>query len=380
MDHVDPETLDALGVPVFVARLLPDRPPVLETLNSACQALCPGPVGGDAPASPRSVFGTEGGDALCHGLDRLRDHGAPLVMDTRVRSQHGERPVRAVLEPLTGGRPVRRAIGTLTDLTGLPLAPAGTPTREVGSTEDREHFIAMAAHDLRAPMRQVQQIAEMLKTCSPDDESERAELLDMLEELGMRTSDLVVDVLTYAQTRICTPTSQSIELGQLCADIFQMLDPLGFHALQSQFHRIEVDSTALQIVLRNLIENAIKHAGRARVSVSVEVVSAVGGVLEFIVRDNGSGVDDTLLRFLSDGIHQRSLGFGLMGVRQLLASRGGEIWAARPENGIGSEIHFLLPGQMLQLDLPARQQLARLGMTGVEMQDVDAVSDRIELR
>ena len=112
---------------------------------------------------------------------------------------------------------------------------------------------------------------------------------------------------------------------------------------------LEADDVALQIVLRNLIDNSLKHGSRKCISLFVGLDGEDGGMLGFTVRDNGCGLEDPKRAFLDSGKFTYDSGFGLLGIRRLLLSRGGNIWAEVPPHDVGTLIRFTLPGRIVSL-------------------------------
>lgn len=344
MDGIDTGLLDALGVPALVIGKGTDGTPVFTGLNAAFLAISGFSRVQVLDRTPGEVFGPAAGAEMVARYEPVLASGTARTSDAVLRVPLGARAVRSTVRPLVRAGRVVAVVETLVDVAGLVRAEVAPVAAASGL--DREHFIAMAAHDLRAPMRQVQQLAEMLRQCAPDDEADRAELIDMLDDVSARSAALVSEVLSYAQTRGPAASSREVvELGQLCADVFATLDPMGLHALKCDHRRVETDKTALQIVLRNLVENAIKHGGRERISVSVALDGEDESGLTFVVRDDGRGFDAPSLAFLSGGTFTRECGFGLLGIRQLIESRGGSIRAVRPASGTGAEVRFTLPGE-----------------------------------
>ena len=205
----------------------------------------------------------------------------------------------------------------------------------------------MAAHDLRTPMNNVKTMADMLRHDFQDMGDGKLELINMLERVAVKSTNLINDVLSHAQATTAIKRLEEFELSQLCSDIMVVIDPTNQHYLNASHSRIAADKTATQIVLRNLMDNAIKHSGKSMVDLSVKVQEEREGVLSFVVNDNGHGFPDPTVAFLDGGQMQANSGFGLLGIRRLVTARGGDISAENIAGGEGSLVRFTLSGNIV---------------------------------
>ncbi len=276
--------------------------------------------------------------------------GKPYTYTYSVDTPAGRRSYEARLYPVCNENgKATRIISNLADLTEnreLIEDRVHQDTSRIQMQDDAERFVSMAAHDLRSPMRNVSTIAAMLREDFQDHGDGKLELIGMLEDVSLKASTLIRDVLAYARTLDVWNNRQSFGLQGLCRDIFAVLDPHGAHDLRCDDAFLSADKVVLHIILRNLVDNALKHAETEAISlrISVSEAEAGDGMLEFGVRDNGSGFDDVSIAFLDGGDFRYGSGFGLLGLRRLIHARGGTIWVAPPRPGAGAEVHFTLAG------------------------------------
>ena len=111
---------------------------------------------------------------------------------------------------------------------------------------------------------------------------------------------------------------------------------------------VMVEKPILTIVLRNLLDNAIKH-GNARRSIRIDAAPCETGI-EIRVSDNGAGFKDSALAFLSGGDFRVESGYGLLGLRRMLHARGGRIGVEPAKTGKGSAVVVTLPGSFVERD------------------------------
>jgi len=115
------------------------------------------------------------------------------------------------------------------------------------------------------------------------------------------------------------------------------------------------DRTATQIALRNLVENAIKYSNPQgsgpqsddagfQLELKLCISTSENGFFCVSVEDNGVGFSDPALVFLDGGEMRTDSGFGLLGVRRLIHSRGGRLAVNNRAQSDGAEVSFSLPG------------------------------------
>ena len=120
-----------------------------------------------------------------------------------------------------------------------------------------------------------------------------------------------------------------------------------------------MDSTLIEQVLINLIENAYKY-GRSAQPIEV-TICAEGCFVRFIVRDRGPGISPELLPVIFEGFlgrdgqsadSSRGLGIGLSICRSIITAHGGTIQAENRPGG-GAQFTFTLPLEEEETDARA---------------------------
>jgi len=118
--------------------------------------------------------------------------------------------------------------------------------------------------------------------------------------------------------------------------------------LDEELPEIALDTTRIQLMARNLIDNALRHGGQAGVTVSTRREDAL---LRLGVRDQGPGVDPAHLPHLlepfyrADAARRRQtggFGLGLYLCRLITQAHGGNI-QIDSRSGQGTEIVVYLP-------------------------------------
>ena len=347
MDTLSQILLNSLPIPIRLIEMNNSGLPVYRFYNQfACAAtgVTPEQVLGKSAAE---VFPDEGG---CEATQKHREvclTREPLTYVHYLHLAAGLRTLQTTLVPLPCSEDSDLLIiGTTKDLTAQLTSEAAWLKAET-SHQEILRFTELAAHDLRTPMRQVTAMVDILREDFQDLGDGKADVLDKIQAVSARTMSLITNLLTRSAGFLASGEVEEFYLGALSADLFIMLDPLRHHNLTKDTATITADKTAVQIVLRNLIDNALKHNQPKAIDVHISVAqSKQSNMLDFTVADNGKGFTDPDTVFDERKDAQKSGGFGLPAIRRLVVSRGGEISSQSHPEKPGATIVFSLPGEL----------------------------------
>lgn len=209
-------------------------------------------------------------------------------------------------------------------------------------------FAHMVSHDLKAPLRQVTQLAEVLRQDLPDITGEALETLQLIEERAAAMGDMINGVLSYSRAARVQVCLEPIDLTTLVHDTarFVGLDQR-FELEIAPLPTVLGDPTQLRQVFANLFDNAMKHHDCQRGHLTVSVRRGRRRhILE--IRDDGPGVaaadQDRVFQLFRVGgrRHAGASGVGLAIVRKILERHGGEIRLV-PHPGRGAWFELRLP-------------------------------------
>jgi len=252
-----------------------------------------------------------------------------------------------------GMRPLMRLAETVRqrdaqDLSPLGFAPEHEELRPLATAFDelltrlraqlqRERaFVQDAAHELRTPMAVVATQAHLLAHAA--DDSERREAADALEAALHRASHLSRQLLTLA--RLDEGRGASEESLDVAALVEQTLAQSAPRALElgldlsldapAALHA-QLDRTAFESVLNNLVDNALRYVPRGgRIAVTLE--GSDSGPLMLRVADDGPGIlpeqrEAAFERFWrgAAGSEVAGTGLGLAIVRRAATRLGGRV-------------------------------------------------------
>ena len=223
------------------------------------------------------------------------------------------------------------------------------------SIKELEAFTYSVSHDLRAPLRHVDGFINLLKESATDSLDEKSQrYLSMISDAATRMGRLIDDLLEFSRAGRVEMIPRPVDLRQLVDKTIANLEPdtegRDIAWKICSLPKVYADQPLMQIVLDNLISNAVKFTGKCK-KAQIEIGEAPNGQDEFIifVHDNGSGFDMKYVDKLF-GVFQRlhrqeefeGTGIGLANVHRIIDRHGGRTWA-ESTLGEGASFYFSLP-------------------------------------
>lgn len=225
--------------------------------------------------------------------------------------------------------------------------------RELARMQDE--FISTISHELRTPLGFIKGYVTTLLRDDTDWEAEKQdEFLQIIDEEADRLRELIDNLLDSSrlESGILSMTLESTNLAPLIRDAVQRVQAVNKDLvvtiqLANDLPIVKVDSTRIAQVLDNLLSNANKYAGDAKVEVSA---SREGEMVRIEVRDWGQGIEAEHLPLLFERFYRvpgvsrkvRGTGLGLYICRKIIEAHGGDI-GVMSEAGKGTCFYFTLP-------------------------------------
>lgn len=235
---------------------------------------------------------------------------------------------------------------------------------EVKLSRLKTDFVSNVSHELRTPLTSIRLFAETLREGRARTKEEQDACLDFIVNESERLSELTERALDWARLEAGRRTFDRAplcpsELARSVADSFLSRGHVKPHelrvAIASNLPEIAGDHGALEQVLLNLLENAVKYSrGEKRIELRV---SRVGRRVVFEVEDNGIGIARSELRRVFDRFYRsddllarrtEGTGLGLSIARRIVEAHGGRI-SVRSVQDKGSTFSVAIPMVMRAL-------------------------------
>jgi two-component system phosphate regulon sensor histidine kinase PhoR len=227
----------------------------------------------------------------------------------------------------------------------------------------RREFVANVSHELRTPVTAVRSAAETLQNAASEDPVAARAFIGIIERNAERLHDLVEDLLDLSRIE-SRGLKLNIEPLDLDAVYDQVLSLFGeraekrgtflAHEVPHDLPRVLADRRALEHVLTNLVDNAVKYCP-AGTHIRLYAV-AEGPDIELIVEDDGPGIEQRHLPRLFERFYRvdagRSreiggTGLGLSIVKHLVEAMGGTVHVESTP-GVGTKFGVRLKSNVSQ--------------------------------
>ncbi|MCR5176056.1 MAG: PAS domain-containing protein [Anaerovibrio sp.] len=228
------------------------------------------------------------------------------------------------------------------------------------ASNTKTQFLANMSHEIRTPINGMSGMIDLtLRTKLTDEQRENLNAAKQCSDDLLR---IINDILDYSKLENGKMILENIDidfhelLNRVCSLHGQMAENKGLYFNQPQIddlpHFVRGDPLRIRQILHNLLSNAVKFTMDGGISLGVSIFkSSTQEYLEFYVEDTGIGMsmDEQAKLFKPfsqiDGSTTRRFGgtgLGLMIVKELVASMGGEI-SVSSRQGKGSRFTFIIP-------------------------------------
>jgi len=224
----------------------------------------------------------------------------------------------------------------------------------------KNHFLGMAAHDLRTPLAAIMGFCELLANqLVPTLTDKQTKFFDMMLDSCKSMTDMINDLLDVSAIEsghininrqmvdITVPIIKSVEINRMFASPKNMSIAI---SCPDQLPLVFADADRIGQVIDNLLSNAIKYS-RPGTDISLCLRHENDKVI-VSVADKGPGIPENeqnklFLAFGKTSVRpasekERSTGLGLLIVKKIIEAHDGRIWF-KSEPKKGTEFFFFLP-------------------------------------
>lgn len=227
---------------------------------------------------------------------------------------------------------------------------------------NKDHFIFVAAHELRSPITAIKWNMEMLREgkCLKNPDEDDKTIVENLDRSIVQLTDLIHDLLDTSRMEYGT-YKITVEPFDMIKAIKEVIKENEYSAQEHQVqvvfkepeafeHQVFADKKRTKEALTNLVSNAIKYNKK-----NGQVVIALqekDGQVVVEVKDQGIGLSKADLEKLFKKFSRidrdetekiTGTGLGLFVTEQIIQRMGGRIWVKSPGRGKGSTFGFALP-------------------------------------
>lgn len=197
------------------------------------------------------------------------------------------------------------------------------------SNDALDEFAYIASHDLKAPLNA---ISKLVTWIDEDELPEGAkENFALIQQRVSRMNKLLHDLLIYSRVNRKHSECETFEFSEFSQEIYDSIDIESTLTLQCASLMVTLPKTALEVVTRNLISNALKHHHCESGNLIIDI-KETPELYQLHFTDDGLGIPKEyrekvfeMFQTLKPRDQQEGSGMGLAIIKKVLDYYGGSI-------------------------------------------------------
>jgi len=219
------------------------------------------------------------------------------------------------------------------------------------ANQELKNFAYVVSHDLKAPLRAINQLSAWLAEDYADAfDEDGLEQMALLRDRVKRMHEMIDGILQYSRVGRIKETEENVDIAQLIEEVIHLISPPETIKISIQSHLPVIKTEKLRIyqVFQNLLDNAVKYNDKEQGRIDVSCIEQQQ-YWQFCIADNGSGIDKKyqqkvfqLFQTLKPKDQSNSSGIGLSLIEKIVNNWGGKI-RIESETGKGCAFIFTIP-------------------------------------
>lgn len=225
----------------------------------------------------------------------------------------------------------------------------------ITANKELDYFVYSVSHDLRSPITSLKGLIELINL---EDDLEQVKYYSMLMNQRLNKQDqFISDIIDYSKNNRIQILPKTVSLNKLIDNaIHHYNSNLNANKIvivkNLSVDEIQGDCLRLEIILKNLISNALKYVDESKKEMRISIRTFNSGVFHKIeIADNGIGIPEEYKDKIFDMFFvvnsNKGAGLGLYIVKEILDKLNGSI-TVFSENKRGSKFIVTIPNLHLQ--------------------------------